>query len=183
MKLPLLLLLCALAATPLKAQKAAGQYPFTAGVELDVLPYATGGYFGALWAGKGHWRGRLIVARATKPDFLLPDDYTGNQIRAYALLADYFLKPGFRGWWLAAGAVYWDARIQNEPAGVTENYKSYLLSGGLGYNWKFYRNFYLSPWAGLHARIAGDDAVSFPGAVYEPPCLNPEASVKVGWHF
>lgn len=183
MKISFATLLIILAPFPLLAQDAPAQSSVTAGFELDVLPYATGGYFGAFWAGQGHWRGRLIVARATKPDFLLPDDYTDNAIRAYALLADYFPKQNFRGWWLAAGVVYWDARIQYKPDQRTGEYQSYLLSGGLGYNWKFYRNFYLSPWVGGHIRVAGDNSVVFTGATYHPPRFNPEGSVKLGWHF
>ncbi len=176
-------LLLGLFAVSLFSQEKKADAPFTAGVELDVLPYATGGYFGALWAGKGHWRGRLLAARATKPDFLLPDGYTDNTIRAYALLADYFRKPDFSGWWLAAGAVYWDASIRYKPDQRSETYQSYLLSGGLGYNWKFFQHFYLSPWAGLHIRVAGDDSVLFPGASFKPPRFNPEGSIKIGWHF
>lgn len=172
-----------LLAVPLCAQETAVRQPFTVGLELDALPYATGGYFGAFWAGKGHWRGRLIVARATKPDFLLPKGYTDNSIRAYALLADYFPKQHFKGWWLAAGLVYWDAGIRYTPDQESAGYKSYLLSGGAGYHWFFYRNFYLSPWAGLHVRAAGDDSVRFPGATYKPPRLNPEGSVKLGWRI
>jgi len=152
-------------------------------MELDFLPYATGGYFGAVWAGTGHWRGRLLMARANKPDFLLPGGFSQNRIHAYALLADYFFQPDFRGWWLAGGGVYWDNSIRYEADQRSGNYKSYLLSGGMGYNWKFYRNFYLSPWAGLHLRIAGDKEVAFPTGTYKPPLLNPEGSLKLGWHF
>lgn len=183
MKRSLSLLLFALALSLSNAQETAQPARLTAGLELDLLPYATGGYFGAIWAGKGHWRGRLIVARATKPDFLLPDNYTDNTIRAYALLADYFPKENFRGWWLAAGLVYWDAKIRYKPDPNAADYRSYLLSGGAGYNWKFYRNFYLSPWAGLHVRVSGDDTVAFTGATYQPPRFNPEGSLKLGWHF
>ena len=183
MKIAAFALLCFLAG-PLAAQEKPDAHPpFTAGVELDFLPYATGGYFGALWAGQGHWRGRLIVARATKPDFLLPADFSKNTIRAYALLADYFPRNDFRAWWLAAGLVYWDARIHSDLAAQTQPYKSYLLSGGAGYNWKFFRNFYLSPWVGLHVRVAGDTTVAFPDKDFKPPVLNPEGSLKVGWHF
>ena len=165
------------------AQETKAPHPLTAGIELDVLPYATGGYFGAVWVGKGHWRSRLIVARATKPEFLLPEGYSENNIRAYALLADYFPRYDFRGWWLAAGLVYWDARIRYAPEQRSGDYASYLVSGGAGYNWKFFRNFYLSPWVGLHVRVAGDDAVPFQTASYKPPRLNPEGSLKLGWHF
>lgn len=182
MKTIALILGCLLATTAI-AQERKTENRFTAGLELDVLPYATGGYFGAFWAGQGHWRGRLIVAKATKPDLLLPENFSENHIRAYAVLADYFFQPDFRGWWLAAGLVHWDADIRHDPDQRSGGYKIYLLSGGAGYNWKFYRNFYLSPWAGLHVRVAGDGEVAFPSRAYKPPVLNPEASLKVGWHF
>lgn len=176
-------ILCCFLTVTAFAQENMAEQAFTAGLELDFLPYATSGYFGAIWAGKGHWRGRLIVAQATKPELLLPEGFSENRIHAYALLADYFFQPEFRGWWLAGGAVYWDNSIRHDPDQRAGTYKSYLLSGGAGYNWKFYRNFYLSPWIGLHVRIAGDDEVAFPTSAYKPPILNPEGSLKVGWHF
>jgi len=180
---PITLVLICLASCSLTAQEPVQTQRFTAGLELDFLPYVTGGYFGAAWAGMGHWRGRLIIAKATKPDFLLPDGYSHNTIRAYALLADYFPRLHFSGWWLAGGLVYWDAAIQNDAQQQAGSYGSYLVSGGLGYNWKFYRNFYLCPWAGLHVRVAGDDRVAFQAASFTPPRFNPEASLKIGWHF
>ena len=183
MKVFFLSLLFCLAVVSANAQEKPDYLLLVAGLELDFLPYATGGYFGALWVGKGHWRSRLIVARATKPDFLLPDGYTDNSIRAYALLADYFPKQHFLDWWFAAGMVYWDAGIRLNSGQIAGKYKSFLSSGGLGYNWKFFQNFYLSPWLGMHIRVAGDDEVTFPGTSYKPPRFNPEGSVKIGWHF
>jgi hypothetical protein len=35
--------------------------------EADVLPYATGGYFGDAWARKNKWRERLLTAKVNKP--------------------------------------------------------------------------------------------------------------------
>ncbi len=178
-----LILLTCLAAGYLTAQTTPPPARLAAGLELDFLPYATGGYFGAAWVGKGHWRGRCIVAKATKPDFLLPDGYSHNTIRAYAVLADYFPRLEFSGWWLAGGFVYWDASIRLDTPAETRPYKSYLASAGAGYNWKFYRHFYLSPWAGLHVRVAGDDSVDFQTRPFKPPLFNPEGSLKVGWYF
>lgn len=176
--LPIFLLSLAI---PLHSQQPAKR--LSIGLEQDVLPYATGGYFGCLWVGGGHWRVRALLAKATKPDFLLPDGFRDNTIQAYALVADYFLKPGFEGWWLGGGAVYWDSSIGADNSTETVSYKSYLINGSAGYAWKFYHNFYLSPWAGLHLRLGGDDPARVGGRDYKPPLLNPEASLKIGWYF
>ena len=168
----------------------AGQSPqtekpaaMTIGFEQDFLPYLTGGYFGALFIGKGHWRIRGLAAQATKPDFLLPDGFTGNTIKAYAIVGDLFLKPSFSGWWISGGAVVWNGTIKIEGAPQSGHYQQYLVNGSAGYNWKFAGNFYLSPWAGLHLRLAGDTEVPVAAKTFKPPVLNPEASVKVGWYF
>ncbi|MCB0602502.1 MAG: hypothetical protein KDC28_14790, partial [Saprospiraceae bacterium] len=62
---------------------------FHVGIEQDVVPYATGGYFAGVWLGRGHWKTRLLHVKATKPDFLLADGFTDNVIKAYAIVLDY----------------------------------------------------------------------------------------------
>lgn len=156
---------------------------FTVGVEQDVLPYITGGYFAGVWVGKGHLRGRALLARVHKPDLIIPDGFTNNWVTAYALVGDYFLKTNWQGWWISSGLVFWDSRIQSDERLDTAHYQNTLLNGSLGYNWKFFRHFYLSPWAGLHLRIGGDQQVTTGGKTFKPPLLNPEASLKLGWHF
>lgn len=153
------------------------------GVEQDVLPYATGGYFAGLWAGKKQVRVRALTAHVHKPDLLVKDGFTNNKITAYALLGDYFLKEGWKGWWIASGLVYWKSSIQAKERIGTAAFQNMLVNGSLGYNWKFYKNFYLSPWAGLHLRVGGDRSVLIDGQTYKPALLNPEASVKLGWFF
>jgi uncharacterized RDD family membrane protein YckC len=39
------------------------------GFKADVLPYATGGYYGEARAGKNKWRVRLLAAKVNKPDW------------------------------------------------------------------------------------------------------------------
>lgn len=65
---------------------------FHAGIELDALPYATGGWFAAAWAGNEQWRIRLLTAAVNKPDFTTRKGFTNHHIRAYAAVADYSLK-------------------------------------------------------------------------------------------
>lgn len=156
---------------------------FTVGLEQDVLPYLTGGYFLGLWAGKGHIRGRALLVRVHKPDFIIREGFTNNRVTALALVGDYFLKKQWKGWWLGAGMVYWENTIQSDARLSTAQFDQYLLNGSLGYNWKFWKNFYLSPWAGLHIQVAGNRTVEVDGIEYMPPILNPEASLKLGWHF
>jgi hypothetical protein len=153
------------------------------GLEQDVLPYATGGYFAGVWAGKGHMRVRTIMARVHKPDLIVKENFTNNKVTAYAILGDYFLKEDWKGWWAGAGLVYWKSSIQPDTRLQTVHYENLLLNGSIGYNWKLYRNFYVGPWAGMHLRIGGDKKVTADGKSFVPPLLNPEASVKVGWHL
>lgn len=79
------------------ANAQSGTKKFSIGVEQDLLPYATGGYFGGIWAGKEHIRGRALVARVHKPDFVIKKGFSNNNVTAYALLADYFLKDNWNG--------------------------------------------------------------------------------------
>lgn len=156
---------------------------FTIGVEQDILPYATGGYFAGLWAGKKHVRVRALLARVHKPDLLVKEGFANNKITAYAVLGDYFLKEAWNGWWIGSGLVYWRSSIQAKERIGTASFQNVLVNGSIGYNWKFYKNVYLGPWAGMHLRIGGDRRVPVDGREFRPALLNPEASVKLGWFF
>jgi hypothetical protein len=177
-----LLLLCLFPFIPSTAQDSVPPR-LNFGLEQDLLPYATGGYFFGAWAGKNHFRIRALTARVHKPEFAVKDGFTNNEVTAYALTADYFLKQNWKGWWMATGLVYWKSSIQTEAKTSTAYFTNWLLNGSIGYNFTLYRHLYLSPWAGLNLRVAGDEEVPVDGKVYIPPLWNPEASLKLGIYF
>ncbi len=156
---------------------------FHAGAELDALPYATGGYFAAIWAGKDKWRLRALTAVVYKPEWSTPSGFANHRITAYALVLDRFLKPGWRGWWIGGGPVFWQSKIQTDAETQTAMFDDILLNGSMGYNIRLPYHFYLSPWAGLSLRVAGDKNVPVGDKMFTLPLLNPEASLKLGWYF
>lgn len=156
---------------------------FNVGAELDVLPYATGGYFAALWVGKNKMRVRVLTASVNKPDWSINNNFSNHHIKAYALVADKFFKTDWNGWWLSGGVVYWKSSIQTNARLQTSRFENYLLNGSIGYNWKFFQQFYLSPWAGISLRTAGDKNIPVDNKQFTLPFINPEASLKLGWHF
>lgn len=156
---------------------------FHAGIELDALPYATGGWFAAAWAGNEQWRIRFLTAAVYKPDFTTRKGFSNHHIRAYAVVADYSLKKDWEGIWLGAGLVLWNSTIQTDARLHTASFTNYLLNGSAGYNFKLHKNIYLSPWAGLSIRAGGDKDVAVDTKRYTLPLLNPEASLKMGFWF
>ena len=170
-------------ATGLAAQSEPASTRWTFGLEADALPYLTGGYFAAGWAGKGLWRIRLLTADVNKPDWFTQKGFTNHHITAYAAVADRFLKPGWAGWWIGGGLVYWKSTIQTEARNETVRFNNVLANGSLGYPLPLFSSIYLSPWAGLSLRIGGDQDVPVDQKTYTLPFLNPEASLKVGVFF
>jgi hypothetical protein len=153
------------------------------GVELDALPYATGGYFGAGWIGKDLWRIRALTAFVKKPDWSTSKDFANHHIHAYALVADRFLKKDWKGWWIGAGLVLWNSTIQSDAKLQTAKFNNVLANGSLGYNVTLYKHFYVSPWASLNLRLGGDKNIMVDNKNYTLPILNPEASLKFGYYF
>ena len=154
-----------------------------AGLELDVLPYATGGYFGAAWMGKGLWRVRALTAYVKKPDWSTKNGFANHQIHAYALVVDRFLKKDWKGWWAGAGLVYWNSSIQADTKINTATFNNLLAKGSVGYHFTLNKHFYLSPWASLNFKLAGDKNISVDNKIYSLPLINPEASLKLGYRF
>lgn len=154
-----------------------------AGLELDVLPYVTGGYFGAAWIGKGLWRVRALTAYVKKPDWSTKNGFANHQIHAYALVVDRFLKKDWKGWWAGAGLVYWNSSIQADTKINTATFNNLLANGSLGYNFSLNKHFYCSPWASLNFKLWGDKNISVDSKIYHLPLINPEASFKFGYRF
>jgi hypothetical protein len=153
------------------------------GLELDALPYATGGYFAGAWIGKDQWRTRALLADVNLPDFTTKKGFTNHHIRAYAVLLDRFLNNNWKGWWVGAGPVYWKSTIQDENRKATQNFENILLNGSIGYNFTLYKNLYVSPWAGMSCKIGGNDQFTLENRTYKLPLLNPELSLKIGVFF
>jgi hypothetical protein len=153
------------------------------GVELDVLPYVTGGYFGAGWIGKDLWRLRILTAYVKKPDWSTKKEFSNHQIEAYALVVDRFLEKNWKGWWAGTGLVYWHSTIQTNAKIQTANFNNLLINGSLGYHVNLFKHCYLSPWASLNLRVAGNTNVPVDDKSYSLPLINPEASLKFGYYF
>ncbi len=159
------------------------QQKIKAGIELDALPYITGGYFGAGFIGKGHWRLRALTASVNKPDWSINKNFSNNHVEAYAVVVDRFFKKSWSGWWIGGGLVYWKSKIQTQDKLQTAKFQNSLLNGSLGYNFKLNKHFYLSPWAGMSLRVGGDQKTPLDQTTYTLPLLNPEASLKLGLIF
>ncbi|MBA4056575.1 MAG: hypothetical protein C0490_17805, partial [Marivirga sp.] len=111
------------------------------------------------------------------------DGFTNNKIQAYTGIVDYFFKPKFERWWVGGGLEYWKGSIQTGAKLSSAKYSNTIITVGTGYVWKFYKNFYLNPWAAIHVRVAGDDSIMVDGEEFKPSALTPEVSLKIGWHF
>jgi hypothetical protein len=153
------------------------------GIEIDALPYITGGHFAAGWVGKDKWRCRALMADVHKPDWFTTDGFRNHHIRAYALVIERFLFSGWKGWWIGGGPVYWKSEIQSDALLQKATFTNYLINGSLGYNFILFKNVYLSPWAGLSLKVAGDKNIPIDTKIYNLPLLNPEMSLKAGIFF
>jgi hypothetical protein len=156
------------------------------GTEVDVLPYAMGGYYASAFGGHDGWRYRGVAARSDAPSFLVTSGFEKKRTDAYALLADRFFgsrRSQLRGVWLAGGGEFWQSRIRQENTSSFTHYDNVVLTGGGGYVWKLSNHFYLNPWSAMHVVVAGDRKINVSGKMYEQPRLTPEASVKIGFIF
>ena len=153
------------------------------GVELDALPYLSGGYYLSGWVGKNKFRFRGIVASVNIPSFAVEPGFQDNKLKAYALVVDYFPSQDFAGVWYGGGVEVWDSEIQSKNESAVAKYRNYVLTVGAGYTWYFHKNIYLNPWGAVHGIIGGDDTVNVGSSVFEPKKITGEVSLKVGFKF
>ena len=155
---------------------------WTFGTELDVLPFLSDGYSVSAVVGRGKFRGRLVRAELTTPDFATDDDFRDDELEVTALIVDGFLRSDQTGWWFGAGFERWDGEVTEKASGVTKEYRSVILTAGSGYVWRFGRHFTINPWVGVHTPVGGDRKVRFPLHDFEIG-TTPEASLKLGLSF
>ena len=172
-----LLLVCAVAAP---AQETT-QRAWTIGTELDVFPYATGGWYASLFGGYETIRLRGVVARSNLPAFVRPDGIDEQQVMAYAGIIDFLFKRGFDGWWLGFGYEYWDTQYRSSD-GVAQVGSNVLTVGG-GYIWRFWEGFYLNPWAAAHVVLNAEERITVGSTSFVPAGVLPEVSLKLGWNL
>jgi hypothetical protein len=154
-----------------------------AGLELDALPYITGGYYGSAWAGLGRIRIRGVYSKVYQPKFVLPDGFKENRLIAYTVLADYFLNNNFRGPWAGAGFEFWKNNVKTKDGKAEGSFNTYVFTLGGGYVWYFSKHFYLNPWFAGHLRLDNNSNVRFGGEIYKTPRILGEASLKIGFVF
>lgn len=155
--------------------------PWTMSTEADLVAFASGGWYASLAAGKGAWRGRAVVAEVHPPDRFAPEGFEAGRVRAVALLADRFFRPGFRGPWVGGGLEGWEERYRQQGAGTEVQLRSLQATLGAGWVFDLGHGFTVNPWGALHQRLAGDREAATATAVCQPPALTGEVSVKVGF--
>jgi hypothetical protein len=157
-----------------------------AGLEIDALPYLTGGYYFSAWGGYKNFRLRGVFTHFKSPSFVIPDGFEDQKSDAYTLLVDYFPsadKNEFEKWWIGAGLEYWKNSVQNSSDNATGNYDNLILTLGGGYVWKIWGNLYLNPWAAAHIALSGADEKKIGNNNFKPKGFLYEASLKLGWYF
>ena len=177
-------LLLVLSTSAFAQQAEENQKSYRIGTELDILPYATGGYYFSAWYGWNDYQFRIrpVVAKVNVPDFYIDDKFQNNKIFATALIVDYFFKPNFEGFWIGSGFEYWQNSIENKSS-VKVDYNAFVFTLGGGYIWKFYKDFYVHPWAAGHLLIGGDKEVKVGDETFKPQIFTFEGSIKLGWSF
>lgn len=153
------------------------------GVELDALPWLTGGYYLSGWYGKDHLRYRGVVANIKVPDSFIDEGFKDKDITAYAMIVDYFPRRNLTGIWYGAGLEYWQSKITNKTDNATAEYDNTVFTVGLGYVWQLTESIYLNPWAALHIVVAGDKDITVGSQTYQQETTTPSGSIKLGWQF
>ena len=155
---------------------------FHLGIELDALPFVTGGYFGAMTIGTQKLRGRLLYTKVNMPSFITPSQFNYHRVHSTAVLVDYFFKDmSQNGFWLGLGIVRWNSSIREKSSDITKEFDTYLINGSLGYLYPIWKRFYISPWAGMSIPLNASAPVKIGNSIYQRPFFNPEASIKIGF--
>ena len=154
----------------------------TFGMELDMLPYLSGGHYVSGVVGFDHYNVRLITTKTTVPDFVAPKGYKNWDLDVNAFIVDYFPDESREGLWLAGGVEFRDSRIQNKNTGESGKFSQKILTVGCGYLYKMTDHWHINPWAALHYNLS-DENVAIGSSNLKLPDIMYEASIKLGYQF
>lgn len=160
------------------------------GFNLDLLPTvlsaANGklGFAPQIWVGIGRIRLRLIGAHLEPPDAFAfaPKGFRHPTTTVFASVIDYTFGPRLDGWWIGSGFEVWQQTIEHDDVTGAAEWPSVVFTVGAGYIWRFAGDFFIDPWAGVHA-ILNPRSVSLGAFDYRPFPLQAEISLKLGWFF
>jgi hypothetical protein len=160
------------------------------GLQLDLLPtllsaaHGKAGYAPQIWLGIEPVRVRLISAHLQPPDGFAgaPKGFRDLTTTVMAVVFDYTFGSRFDGAWLCSGVEVWQRSIRHPQVSGTARWSNTVFTFGGGYIWRFAGDFYLDPWAGVHA-ILDSHPVWLGDHRFKPRPIEAEASLKVGWFF
>jgi len=175
------LLACAVVAAAQAAEPVAAK-KWMAGTELDLVPFANGGYYTSAVLGYGRLRARCVLTGITTPAFYTQPGFRDNTMHVNAYIVDYYFRDGFKGWWVGPGYETWDGSVKEKSSGLKRSYRTSIVTLGGGYTFRIGDHFYINPWAALHFPVGGDRNVDFVSKTYRLRAV-PEASAKLGFNF
>lgn len=154
------------------------------GLEIDALPYITGGYYFSSWVGWQNFRLRGVISNISMPKFVLPNDFSAWDMEVLAIIIDYFpWKTGkYQGPWIGGGYEYWESGIEIDDSRLSGELSHSILTLGGGYVHKFSDHFYLNLWGAGHYVLSGKQ-LTVGGEDYKIPPFQAEISLKFGWIF
>jgi len=155
----------------------------TVGLEVDALPFATGGYNGSIWYGHNKVRLRGFFAKINTPRVFLRDGFERDSLRVYALNVEYFIENNFKGFWFATGVQYWKGSVGHKNEIKRGEYEYIRVPLSFGYVWKFFPNLYLNSWGGFYFFVLGDKKAQVGNRPVFFDEVVPIISVALGWHF
>jgi hypothetical protein len=156
---------------------------YAIGAEVNPFPFISGGYYGSLWWGVSQIRIRATGAYTSVPGFLVSEGFEQNKIRSYSLLGDYFFNEAFKGFWAGGGFEYWDGSVVNSDDKLKGKYTNYVLTFDVGYLFKIWNNFYVSPSGSIHMVVAGEKVVEVGNATYNSSTISPSITITIGYHY
>jgi len=164
------------------ASASAAPPPFRAwSVEVDPLPFATGGYSVALGWQAAHVRLSANAFAANLPSFAVQDGWSGRIRAAGALRVQLYPDWRNRGLFGALQLGPVATRFTSASGAVSDAYQL-VLTPSVGYRWFPWDGrlgLYLMPAAGIGLALATHDE----GVSYRAPVVTAQAALHLGWEF
>ena len=153
-------------------------------LEVDALPYITGGNYIGVGVANNGFNYRFIKADVNMPNFILPNHIDSVNMDVYTFIVDYFFRgEDYDGPWIGLGYELWNLKVKEENSNIEEDLTQHIFTLGGGYVFSLGEYFFVNPWIAVHYDLNNDTEKLVGNTIYKPKRITPEASLKFGFRF
>ena len=152
------------------------------GIEQDIIPFFCKGFSTGIWLGFNQFRANFNYNQNVIPGFLSVEAIKEEKVSRIQFGLDFFLNKKHKGIFLNLSLSQVNMQIETKDLFKGKIFDNYF-GLGMGYNYYFFKNFYLSPRLLIHFKLIQTNNILLGSLNYNSNLILPEINLNLGYKF